>query len=282
MPTVQELLKNSGLADDVVAGLPKEAIAAFGNVLSEADTKLSAAAQEAKTAEEARRQAKLDRDEMQQYVERYSSSLNEQGSIKAKYDAVVSYVNSLKAQGFDVELPADLKTVDPGDGKKPVVPGSPAIGGNAVDEGKILGKVGNVLSQWMDANNEHIRLYGTPIPDASTDLAEEAARARKPLGVYAAEKYKFSETRKAKAEETRLKDINAAAQKIADERERERKEREGSNPNVRAGEASRSSHLPKIKSDEFHKSDGNVPKRERERRMLENLHKDVEAIHSAA
>jgi hypothetical protein len=65
------------------------------------------------------------------------------------------------------------------DGKKPVVPGSPPIGGNAVDEGKILGKVGSVMSQWLDANNEHIRLYGVPIPDSfDLDCGRSQSRAQ--------------------------------------------------------------------------------------------------------
>ena len=176
-----------------------------------------------------------------------------------------------------MKIPGDAEPV-----KKAAVPGSPAIGGNAVDEGKILGKVGSFMSQWMDANNEHIRLYGVPIPEGSTEIAEEASRARKPVGQFIAERYKFAETRKQKEAETRTKDIQAEAKKLAEEILRTEAERRGSNPNLRPGETSRSSHLPKIKSDEFHKSDGNVPVRERHKRMLENLHKDVEQIQSVA
>lgn len=276
MPNVAELLKASGLTDDVIAGLPKEVSATLDRYASEADTKLSTAAQKAADAEEARRQAELERKEIDAYVTKYETSLNEQGSLQAKYDAALAYVESLKGQGFDVKLPG----ADPA--AKPVVPGSPAIGGNAVDEGKILGRVGNVMSQWLDANNEHIRLYGVPVPDSSTNIAEEASRARKPVGEFMAEKYKFSDKRKEKEQADYQARVDRDVKAKVDETLRVEAEKRGSNPNLRNGESSRSSFVPKIKGDEFHKSDGNVPKRERERRLLDNLHKDIEQIRSVA
>jgi hypothetical protein len=138
------------------------------------------------------------------------------------------------------------------------------------------------MSQWLDANNEHIRLYGTPIPDPSTNIAEEAARARKPVGEYIAEKYKFRERQGAKEKEVYDARVAADVKTKVDETLRVEAEKRGSNPNLRPGESSRASHVAPIKSEEFHKSDGNVPRRERERRLLENLHKDVEQIRSVA
>ena len=58
MPTVAEVLKAAGVAEEVAAGLPKEVVNALTGYVSEADTKLSTAAEEAKKAEEARRQAR--------------------------------------------------------------------------------------------------------------------------------------------------------------------------------------------------------------------------------
>src|ERR1700726_4937254 len=180
MASVAEILKTAGITEEVAAGLPKEVVSALTGYVAEADTKLSTATQEAQKAEEARRQAELERVEINKYVEEYGNSLTKTASVEAENKALKTYLESLKGQGFEVNLPTEAK---------PVVPGSPAIGGNAVDENKILGRVGSVLSQWLDANNEHIRLYGVPIPDNSTEVAEEAARARKPVGVYLAEKY---------------------------------------------------------------------------------------------
>lgn len=277
MATLAEVLKSAGIADDVVAGLPKEVSAALTGFVSDAETKLSTAAEDKRKAEEVLRQAGLDRKEIEEYVNRYESSLNEQGSTKARLDAALAYIESLKTQGFDVKLPEPT-----GDGKKPAVPGSPAIGGNAVDEGKILGKVGSVMSQWLDANNEHIRLYGVPIPDPSTTIGDEAARARMSIGDYLSQKYKFAEKRREKADADNKAKVDADVKAKVDELERQRKEREGSNPNLRGGESSRASIAPKIEGKRFHESDGNVPTRERHKRLLENLHKDVEAIRSVA
>lgn len=276
MPSVAEVLKSAGITDEVASGLPKEVVAALGGYVAEADVKLSTAAQESSKAEEARRQAELERKEIDAYVKKYELSLNEQGSLEAKNKALTAYVESLKSQGFDVKIPG----VD--EGAKPVVPGSPAIGGNAVDEGKILGRVGNVMSQWLDANNEHIRLYGTPIPDPSTNIAEEAARARKSVGEYIAEKYQFKARQSAKEKEVYDARVAADVKAKVDETLRAEAEKRGSNPNLRPGESSRSSFVPKIKGEEFHKSDGNLPTRERHKRLLENLHKDVEQIRSVA
>jgi hypothetical protein len=285
MATVAEILKSAGVADDVAAGLPKEVLAAFNGITADADTKLSTAAQESRKAEEARRQAKLERDDMQKYVEEYGQTLNQQGSLQAKYDATVAYVKSLKDQGFDVELPAEI-AVDAGGsdkgGRRAAVPGSPAVGGNAVDEGKIYKTVGNWVSQFQDANNEHMRIYGSPLPEATADLAAEAERARKPIGQFIAEKYKFAEKRKEKEKFDYDARVKADAAVIVAEERRKDAEKNGSNPNLRNGESSRASIVPKINPTEFHKGDGNVPVRERHRRMLENLHKDVEQIRSVA
>jgi len=149
MATVQEILKAAGLGDEIAAGLPKEVVTALTGYVSEADTKLTTAQQEAEKAAELRRQAELDKNDVKTYVEQYGAKLTESASLEAKNKALVTYLQSLKDQGFDVTIPEVTA------GAKPVVPGSPAIGGNAVDETAILGKVGSVMSQWLDANNEH-------------------------------------------------------------------------------------------------------------------------------
>jgi len=271
MPTVAEILKTAGIKDEVIAGIPAEAVTALTGYVSDADTKLTSAQQAEAQAAELKRITELEKKEVLDYVENYGNKLRETSSIQAKYDAAVAQLKSLREQGFTVDLPSDTPAANP------AVPGSPAVGGNALDENAILGKVGSVMSQWLDANNEHIRLYGTPIPEQSTALAEEARQARKPIGQYIAEKFKF----KAKQDEQQ----KAAFQKTVDEQvaaklaEKERKlaEERGSNPNLRPGEPSRASLVTKIKSEDFHKSDGNVPARERNRRMLDRIHADIAA-----
>jgi hypothetical protein len=272
--TVAEVLKSAGIADDVAAGLAPDVVKALTGFVTDADAKLSTAAQEAEKATELRRQAELDKNEVRDYVEKYGTSLTEMASVEAKNKALVTYLESLKEQGFDIKLPEVVAA-------KPVVPGSPANGGNALDEGKILGRVGDVMGQYLDANNEHIRLFGVPLPDSSLLLGEEAARARKPIGQYIAEKYKFKDRQTAREQESFDKRVaDAVKQQVEAERQKDAEAR-GSNPALRAGETSRNSFVPKIKSDEFHKSDGNMPVRERHRRMLDRIHQDRQAAQGA-
>lgn len=282
--TVAELLASKGIAADVIAGLPKEIAGHLEGYLSEADTKLSTAQQETIKAEEARRQAELEKNDVHTYVEEYGTALTDLTSANAKLSAASAYLKSLKDQGYDV--PATLLESTPTPTPTPTlqqrVPGSPAMGGNAFDPAKFRGEVGFTLSQWMDANNEHMRLYGVPIPEKSTPLAEEAARARVPIGDYIAKKYKFAERQQAKEKEAYDAKVKADVDKEVERRERERSEREGSNPLLRAGEPSRNTFVQKIKGEDFHKADGNVPSRERRARMLEKIHADVAAARQSA
>lgn len=277
MPTVLELLKSAGIADDVAAGLPKEVVTALTGYVADADTKLQTAATESTKAEEARRQAELERQEINNYVENYGTSLTKMASVEAKNQALVSYIKTLKDKGFDI--PVELMAGDPA--AKPVVPGSPAVGGNVFDPVKFRGEVGVVMSEFLDSNNEHIRLYGTPIPDNSTALAEEATRARKPIGQYIGEKYGFATKRKENETAAFNKRVDDRAKEIDADRQRRIAEETGSNPNLRTGESSRNSFVPKLKRDEFHKADGFAPERTRKVRMLDKIHEEVAAAQSA-
>lgn len=277
MPTLAEVLKAANVKDEVIAGLPPDVVAAVTGFVTQADTTLQTAAQKEAAAQESLRLAKLTEKDTQDYVANYGVTLDKVGSIEAKYKALNTYVESLKAQGFELpDLPADAK---------PVVPGSPAIGGNAVDANKlkaeVRGEAGAVMAIYFDANNEHQRLYGYPIPDSANAIASEAAQARKPIAQYLAEKYKFADKRREKETADRESSIAAEVKKRTEEAERKIAEKYASNPNLRAGVDSRNSVLP-IKHEQFEKANGNIPHRERMNRMLENLHKDVAQIRQTA
>jgi hypothetical protein len=278
MPTLADVLKSAGVKDEVISGLPPDVVSAVNGYVSQADTTLQTAAQKEAAAQEALRQAALEKKDINDYVETYGNSLTKTASVEAENKALKTYLESLKTQGFDIQLPAASSSAA-------VVPGSPAMGANAVDANKIMetvrGQVGSVMSQFLDANNEHIRLYGVPIPDASTDVAAQAAQARKPIGQFLAEKYKFADKRKEQEASARQKEIDSQVKQRLDEEHRKEAEARASNPNLRAGETSRSSVLP-IKHDDFQKSSGMVPRRERMGRMLENIHKDVAASRQSA
>jgi len=268
--TVAELLKSHNITEEVISGLPKEVVAHLEGYVTQADTKLQTATSEATKAEEARRQAELERTEINNYVETYGKTLTDSASVKAENDALKTYLESLKTQGFDIKIPTVTAS-----GAKPAVAGSPAIGENAIKD--LRAEVGTVLSQWMDGNNEHIRLFGTPIPDSSESIAVEAGRARKSVGAYIEEKYKFSDKRQANQQKAFDDRVNSEVEKRDAARKQKEAEERSSNPNLRPGESSRNSFVPRVKTEDFHKADGNVPTRERHRRLLDNIHKDREA-----
>lgn len=268
--TVAELLKSKGIADEVAAGLPKEVVAAFTGYVSEADTKYQGATSAAAEAAESLRQAELERKEIGEYVEKSITSITANSALEAREAALNAGIAKMKEKGFD------MTGVIPEPAAKPAVPGSPAIGGN-VDAVRNLA---SATAQFLDANNEHIRLYGEPLPDSAESLSVEAARARKPIGEFIGEKYKFGERKTAKAAEARQKEIDKEVNAKVTEMRKADAEARG-NPNLRPGEASRNSFVKKIQSDEFHKSDGHVPKGMRHQRMLGKIHQEIEAEKSA-
>jgi hypothetical protein len=189
MPTLAELLKSAGIAEDVAAGVPKEVAAAIETHLTAADTTFKSASEKEEAAREALRISGLKEKEITEYVEKYGTSLTTLANTQAENKALRTYLESLKAQGFEVEIPAA--------GAAPK--SAPTAAGGNVDENTILTKVrgeaGMLLSSYVDINNEHIRLYGTPIPDDAETLFAEARNARKDPKTYAAERYKFAAKR---------------------------------------------------------------------------------------
>lgn len=276
MPTLAELLKSANVAEDVINGLPKDVAAAIETHLTAADEKFTSATQAQEKAAELQRLADLKEKEIADYVAQYGSKLVDTSAMQAELAAMKAAMAELEKQGFKVNIPSAPA------GAKPAVPGSPAVGGNAViDENAILGKVGSVMEQWFDANNEHIRLFGQPIPVGSRELADEARRNKMSLADFAAKKFNFQSKRE-EISAAKIKEREDSIRK--EEREkvaREYAERNGSNPNVRPGVTSNNSFVPRIKGDEFQKSSGNIPTRERHSRMLNNIHKDLEAAKSA-
>lgn len=274
MPSLAETLKNAGITEEVISGLPKEVVGAVEGFYSEASTKLQTAEQKETEARETLRLAGLEKQEIDDYVATYGTNLTKTASVEAENKALRTYLEGIKAQGFDVQIPASTAAV----------PGSPAVGGNAVpnnfDSDKFSARMGDVMTDFIDANNEHIRLYGSPLPISSKELGAEAARSRKTVYQLAEEKFKFADKRQSVEAEKRQKELDSYATNKIEAFKKEQAEKFGSNPNLRAGEPSRNSTV-RIKHDEFQKSSGNVPERERRARMLDKIHQDVAAARNA-
>lgn len=276
--TVQELLASANISKEVIDGLPKEVASAFESHLTAADQKFTQAQTLEQQAAEKLRIAELQDKEIKEYVANYGTQLTEFASAKAEKEAYQKYLDSLRAQGF--EVPNFAAGAPAG---TPVVQGSPAVGGNAaVDEKQILNKVGLAMSTFLNLNNEHIRLYGQPLPDDVNALVDEASRARRPLSDYISEKYKFADAKAKRQQEEFQKKVDAEVTAKLEAERRKLAEQNGGNPNLRPGQPSRNSFVPKIKGEEFHKSDGNLPQRERMRRVLDGIHKDIAATNGTA
>lgn len=282
MPSLAEILKAANVKDEVIAGLPQEVTSAITGYVSQAETTLQTANQERSAAAEDRRIAGEDRKDIENYVNTYKNSLVKEGSTQAELTALKSYIESLKTQGF--ELPA-LPVAASSDGKS-AVPGSPAIGANAVDVNKIVsqvrGEAGAVMAQFLDANNEHIRLYGVPIPDSSASIAREAAEARKTVSQFLSDKYHFPEKRKENETAAYNARVAADVKKQLDAEHAKEAEARASNPNLRFGEPSRNSTITPMKHEDFQNLGGNIPRRERLNRMLNSIHKEVAQIQQTA
>jgi len=137
------------------------------------------------------------------------------------------------------------------------------------------------MAEVLNANNEYQRLYGEPFPEDLNEVAREAARARKAPYQFISEKYKFADKKKERETAAAQAREDAIRKEEREKVAREYAERNGSNPMVRPGFSSTNSMVPKIKPEEFKKAGGNIPTHERNRKLLDNIHKDIEAARTA-
>jgi hypothetical protein len=105
------------------------------------------------------------------------------------------------------------------------VPGSPAY----MTADKVYAAVTN--ASWLA--NQHMRLYGTPMPDEIDVILREAAEKRLDLRTYADQKYKFTERSNQIAAEKQQQIIDAKVKEGMAAKEKELAERFGNNPNMR-------------------------------------------------
>lgn len=227
MPTVQEILKQTGLSDEQIAALDAKAISAFGGVLTAAEQKEQTAQQaaqkaeqdrlvavdSAKKAEEERAAAAAAREaaEVAQrsnakfYDESIAPALNNWGNEKVQKDAELAFyktqLEGAKANGF---VPSDAPAFaapapvpgasQPRDGQGRYVagapggtPGSPTFTMEAIDQ-----RLGNGISNIGWAMQEYQRLTGGQfLPDSFDKLAQEADTSRLPFRDYVSRKYDF-------------------------------------------------------------------------------------------
>lgn len=270
MATVEEILRQTGLTEEQIKALDASIIGGFTQVLNTAET-ARADAQEAE-----RRYKHLYESEIVPALNKWGS---EQATLMAERDFYKAQNEGARTAGF---IPKDVPGYTPGsppaqpprgaDGRYVAegnpVPGSPGI--RDVQREMLIG-IGN--AQW--AMNEHLRLYGTPMPDDFEQLMEQSMAKVLPFRQYVAEKYKFEERRKQIAE-TKAKEHDDSIRK--DERqkiEKEYAERGGSNPNLRPASASHFASVRKAVQSGTVKDPVKMSSEERRRQTREMIAQDV-------
>jgi hypothetical protein len=237
MPTVQEILKQTGLSDEQITALDAKAITAFTGVLNTAE-------QERQQAQADRERAEVERRSNSQfYEESIAPALNSWATEKANYDGQLSYyksqLESARAAGLEfAPPPAQARSAANGQyvsGAPGGTPGSPTFSMEAIDQ-----RLGNGISNIGWAMQEYQKLSGGGfLPDSFDTLAEEAHNSRLPFRDYVARKYDFA----GKQAEMQRKQQEEHDAKIRQDTEaqadRKWAEKIGSNPDVHIGQPSR-------------------------------------------
>jgi membrane-associated HD superfamily phosphohydrolase len=243
MPTVQEILKDSGLTDEQITALDAKVTGAFTQVLSSASQTL----EQAELAKRA---------QAQQYDESIAPALDAWANEKTQKDAEIAFyraqLEGAKAGGFiPTTAPGTPAPTTSVPGRNPngtfvagnnPVPGSPTYmtkeeGFNAVTTATWF------ISEYMRLNN------GSPPPDSLEALANEAAAQRMPLKVYVEKKYEFPAKREAIKVADQKKHDDSIRSEEREKTTKEITERLGSNPMIRQAETSRFSVLDKAVKD---------------------------------
>jgi hypothetical protein len=190
MPSVADLAKEMGID---LATVDHRFVVKLDEHYQGSQNAYSAAERLKKDAEANLVKVQQEQQEINGYIERYGATEAAMAALKANNAAMEASLKTLKSQGFNVDIPA-----------APVVPGSPAIGGNApgFDPDKFSSRVGNIMAESFNANNRYMALFGKPIPDDMDNLAGEAARARMSLSQFVAQKYDFAGEERKRSEAT--------------------------------------------------------------------------------
>jgi hypothetical protein len=236
MPSVEQILRESGFTDDQIRNLEPRAITAFGGVLTAAET-------ERREASAAREQAELARRSNADFYENtIAPSLNNWGDEKARLDAELAYYKtrsqSLTDSGF---VPPESQSPPRDNGGRYVanapggVPGSPQY----FDVNKVYERAGDAVGILTDIQWEHQKLFGQPLPISPTELVRRADAVKLDPATYAARTFNWDQRRQQmQQDEQKAHDDKIRADATADA-DRKWAERVGSNPDVRLPQASR-------------------------------------------
>jgi hypothetical protein len=272
MPTVNEVLKSSGLTDEQIAALDAKVVAGVTQILSTADQTL-AAADLAK------------RSQAEMYDKEIAPALNNWANEKASYDAkMAAYEAALKSAkdgGFNIPdiltKPAEPAAGTRGpDGK--FVTGAPgATPGSPTFVADLRKEAGAAIGSMLDLNWKYQSLYGQPMPDSPTSLIAEAQAQRMNPIEYAAKKYDFAGKEKAKKDAEQKAHDDAIRKEASDAKDKEWAEKTGNNPMMRQAETSRFSEVAKAVAKGERKDTMTMTPEARRAYTREQIHKEISA-----
>ena len=242
VPTVEEILKQTGLSADDIKGLDPKITSGLTQVLTVAGQESANALAAREAAEKAQRSVS------EKWDKEINPALDAWGVEKANKDAEIAFyktqLEGAKAGGFlAADAPITPGTPAKGPDGKFVANGNTVPGSPGVDAQKIREEIGSAFSFAADVQWKYQQLFGKQMPDSPTTLIKEAQEARMPAGQYAAKKYDFAGREAAVKAEDQKKHDDAIRAEVSAAKDKEWSEKTGSNPGVRRSEESRFSEI---------------------------------------
>jgi hypothetical protein len=222
MPSVQEILKESGFSDSEIASMDNRAITAFSGVLSTAERE---------------RQANVDFYENQiapslaNWDEEKVRMDNERARIAAEVAYYKAQNEAARASGF---IPSDAPGYQPprdGQGRY-VANGGGTPGSPTFEPAEIVKRASDGLAMISDVDWRHRQLFDKPLPISPSELIRQAdARHISPM-VYAEQVFNFKQREQELQQKQQEAHDNAIRKEATEQRDKFWAERRGSNPDV--------------------------------------------------
>lgn len=250
MPSVAEILAQTGFTKEQIDALDPKMITAFGSVLTASEQKEQAALKAAQDAEVARVAAKTSQDatelERRSLSEFYDTKVMpglvgfeeekkqlETARINAESKATFyeTQIKGLKDAGF---LPADSPAfvvpnpVNNGNGNNGTRDGQGRFvagtsGSPTFDPGQLTAKVGDAYNTINDIMYEHQVLFGKPLPIPPSQLIAQADALKLSPAAYAERTFNFTAKKQEMAEVQRKEHDAQVAKQASDARDAEHK-----------------------------------------------------------
>jgi len=236
MPTVEEVLRESGFSADQIAALDQRAVGAFTTILSTADQQRQAA--------EAARQANADfydnriMPALTGWDEERARIENERATAAAEAAFYRTQAQEAKNAGF---VAAEAPTFTPSQPQQrdqsgryvSGVPGSTPGSPTYFDVHQVYQRAGDAVGILADIEWEHRRLFNQPLPVSPSELVKRADAVKMDPRSYASREFHWDEKRQELQKAEQDKHDDAIRRETKEKTEREIYERVGSNPDIR-------------------------------------------------